>query len=57
MANAARSHASAFIDWGDVETIGFDVFGNPAALGRVVGEVEGFDEDLILSEGGKLCGY
>lgn len=33
------------------------VFRNPGALGRVIGEVEGFDEDLVVGEWGKLCGY
>lgn len=45
------------VDWRDVETVGIGEFGNPAALGRVVGEVENFDEDLVVGKWRKLCGY
>ena len=44
-------------DGRDIETSGINAFGYPAALGRVVGEVEGFDEDFAVFEGGKRFGF
>ena len=55
--NGAGAHDAALGDGRDVETGGVDTFGYPAALGGVIGEVEGFYEDLAVFEGGKGVGF
>ena len=39
-----------------VKTFWVLILRDPCALGRVIGYVEGFDEDLILLEGGERVG-
>ena len=46
-----RPHDLAWEDGRGVEAFRVLVFGDPGALGGVVGYVEGFDEDLVLFEG------
>lgn len=47
LADGARPHRHADGDGRGVEPVGVDVGTDPAALGGVVGEVEGLEEDLV----------
>lgn len=54
--DSAGAHYAALGDGRDVETSGVDALGYPAALGRVIGDVEGFYEDLAVFDRGKGVG-
>lgn len=51
--NGSSAHDAVLRDWGKVKAFGIDVFGDLAALGRVVGYIEGLDEDLIVFQRGQ----
>lgn len=51
--DGAGAHGVAGEDGGDVEARGVDVGGDPAALGGVVGKVDGAEEELGFLEGGE----
>ena len=53
----AGAHGLAGEDGRDVETLWVDAFGDPTALGGVVGEEAGFEEDLVILEGGERFAF
>ena len=55
--DGVSAHGFPELDGGYVEAVWGDVGVDPAALGGVVGEVEGFEEDLVRAEGGEGGGF
>jgi hypothetical protein len=55
--DGAGAHHFALLDWWNVQALWVLALLDPAALGGVIGEVEGFDEGLVGGEGGEGCGF
>ena len=57
LSDGTSAHDSPISDGRDIESSRVGALGDPAALGRVIGDVEGFYEDLAVLQGRKGVGF